>query len=185
MIEIINAWATVGMAKPWSRIEMSRKRRASGFFLVACLLLGGCSGSGRPDLAPVQGKVTYKGEAVSGATVVFLCPGAPRMAIGTTDAGGIYKLTSYEPNDGAMIGTHSITVTKFGGDGLPEVTSAPVDSKDMNKAIEQSMRQSAQAVVQAEKKGSGLPIKYSQMHTTDLKKEVVEGENVINLELTD
>jgi hypothetical protein len=34
-------------------------------------------------------------------------------------------------------------------------------------------------------KGSGLPIKYSQMHTTDLKKEVVDGPNVIDIELTD
>ena len=50
---------------------------------------------------------------------------------------------------------------------------------------EQSMRQSAQAAKAAEKKGSGLPLKYSQMHTTDLKKEVVEGENIIDIELTD
>jgi hypothetical protein len=165
---------------------MSRKRCASRLYLVfSLLLLGGCSGSGRPEMAPVQGKVTYKGKAVSGATVVFLCPGAPRMAIGTTDDGGNFTLTSYEPNDGAAIGTHSITVTKFGDDGLPEVTAPAVDSKDMKKAIAQSMRQSAQAAEAAEKKGSGLPLKYSQMHTTDLQKEVVEGENVIEIELTD
>jgi hypothetical protein len=107
------------------------------------------------------------------------------MAIGTTDNEGQFKLTTYEPNDGAMIGTHAVTVTKFGDDGLPEVTDAPVDSKDMKKAIEQSMRQSVQAAKQAEKKGSGLPLKYSQMHTTDLKKEVVDGENEIKIVLTD
>jgi hypothetical protein len=85
-----------------------------------------------------------------------------------------------------MIGIHTVTVTKYGESGLPEVIAAPTDDPEaMKKAIEESMHQSAQALEQAKKKGSGLPLKYSQMHTTDLKKEVVDGENVIDIELTD
>jgi hypothetical protein len=108
------------------------------------------------------------------------------MATGTTDADGNYTLTTYERGDGAMMGTHTVTVTKYGDEGFPEVISVPEDDPEaMKKAIEQSMRQSAQAVEQAHKKGSGLPMKYSQMHTSDLKKEVVDGPNVIDIELMD
>lgn len=166
---------------------MSWKRRVSGLFVTSCVLLGGCSGSGRPEMYPVQGKVTYKGEAVSGAAVAFLCTGAPRMAVGTTDASGTYALTTYEPNDGAMIGTHTVTIRKVGGNSeiAEDVPSGPMDSKALNKAIEQSMRQSVQQARKAEKSGSGLPLKYARMSTTDVQKEVVEGPNVIDIELTD
>jgi hypothetical protein len=184
--EIINVWATDATVKPWSRIEMGWRLRVVGLFVVGCLL-GGCSGSGRPAIAPVQGKVTYNGKAVAGATVVYLCPGAPRLAVGTTDESGNYSLTTYEPNDGAMIGTHTITVKKSGGDSGSDVETPaePLGPKEMTKAIEQSMHESAQQAREAEKSRSELPRRYAFMKTTDLRKEVVDGDNIIDLELTD
>jgi hypothetical protein len=164
---------------------MKRNFRLSALLLPGCLLLGGCFGSGRPEVTPVRGKVTYRSKPVAEATVAFLCDGAPRVAAGVTDADGNYTLTTFERGDGAMVGTHKVTVTKFSEAGTPEVTVDSTDPKDINKAIEQSMRQSAQVAAEAAKSGSGLPAKYAHMHTTDLKKDVVDGENVIDIELTD
>jgi hypothetical protein len=37
---------------------------------------------------------------------------APRAAIGTTDAQGHFSLTTFEPDDGAIPGTHIVTFSK-------------------------------------------------------------------------
>jgi hypothetical protein len=167
---------------------MSRKLCAVVAQLVAaCFLLAGCSGSGRPTVAPVHGKVTYHGEPVSEATVVFLCPGAPRLAVGKTDSNGNYQLTTYESNDGAVIGTHTVAVKKHKTE--PGQTDAaienvdPTDQAKVAKSIESAMRKSAQQIAKSEKSGSALPKKYSQLSTSDLHKEVVAGNNVIDIEL--
>jgi hypothetical protein len=170
---------------------MGRKPLAVGPFLAAsCFLLAGCSGSGRPTIAPVSGHVIYKGQPVADATVVFLCPGAPRLAVGTTDKDGNYQLTTYEPNDGAVIGTHTVTVKKFKNEpaATDPAAGAAIEMKDsaaLSKAIEKSMHEAARQAAKAEKSGSVLPAKYAQFKTSDLHREVVDGPNVINLELTD
>lgn len=159
-------------------------------FLASCLAVTGCSGSGRPAIAPVRGTVTYNGQPVAGARVVFLCPGAPRLAVGETDEGGEYQLTTYEPNDGAMIGNHVVTVKKKSttaetaqSDSGP--TGEALQGDALSTAIAQSMRESSQQAKKAEKGRSVLPVKYAYLKTSDLRKEVVEGENVINLDLSD
>jgi hypothetical protein len=127
---------------------------------------------------------------VAGATVVFLCSGAPRLAVGKTDERGEYQLTTYEKNDGAMIGNHVVTVKKK--DLTAETTDtdagAPGEAlhgEALAKAIAQSMRESSQQAKQAEKAGSLLPAKYAYLKSSDLRKDVVDGENVINIDLTD
>jgi hypothetical protein len=158
--------------------------------LASCVLLAGCSGSGRPALAPVRGTVTYKGKPVAGATVVFLCEGAPRLAVGTTDEGGEYHLTTYEPDDGAMIGQHVVTVKKRNtgtetADTADGATGGALQGEALSKAIAKSMRESSQQAKKAEKAPSLIPAKYAYLKTSDLRKDVVDGENVINIDLTD
>jgi hypothetical protein len=158
--------------------------------VASCVLVACCSGSGRPAIAPVRGTVTYKGKPVAGATVVFLCPGAPRLAVGKTDERGEYQLTTYEPNDGAMIGNHVVTVKKKDMAAEAASTDAaatgqPLQGEALSRAIAQSMRQSSQQAKKAEKAGSLLPAKYAFLKSSDLRKDVVDGENVINLDLTD
>jgi len=46
------------------------------------------------------------------------------------------------------------------------------------------MRKSAQQVAKSEKSGSLLPKKYAQLSTSDLRKDVVAGDNVIDIDLT-
>jgi hypothetical protein len=158
--------------------------------LASCVLAAGCSASGRPAIAPVRGTVTYRGQPVAGATVVFLCSGAPRLAVGKTDERGEYQLTTYEKNDGAMIGNHVVTVKKRSpGTETPDPsvagTGEALQGEALAKAIAQSMRESSQQAKQAEKAGSLVPAKYAYLKSSDLRKDVVDGENVINIDLTD
>jgi hypothetical protein len=155
-----------------------------------CLILAvlvfstGCGGGPkRPPLGTVRGKITYKGVPVKNAMVAFLGDGAPRMAKGTTDDNGNYQLTSYEENDGAIIGSHIITVIPMGEfDETSAVVPEDYDAK--NESLDKAREISAQQQEQLEKKPP-IPAKYGRRNTTDLRKEVKEGENVIDLELVD
>ena len=79
----------------------------------------GCSGGSGLGTVPVTGKVLLNGEPLEGATVVFNPSGEGRAASGTTDAAGVYKLTTDTNGDGALPGEYQIAVTKYDGKGVP------------------------------------------------------------------
>jgi hypothetical protein len=164
---------------------MMRRRCAAWLLAAAFCSFAGCGGSDRPATAPVRGQVTYRGKPVARAVVTFICPGAPRPASGTTDEAGNYQLTTFEPNDGAVVGTHVVTVKKRVSQ--PEASLPAVDpnatSTDISKAIEQAEKQTLERERKAEKAGSLLPAKYERHQTSNLRKEVAPGENIINIEL--
>lgn len=83
--------------------------RLSALALVF-LLVGGC-GPARPKTAAVKGTVTYKSEPVEGAAVMFQREGA-RPATGQTGDDGTFTLTTFDPNDGAVPGDYTVTITK-------------------------------------------------------------------------
>jgi hypothetical protein len=100
----------------------------------ACVLLAfvltvfaGCSGNDRPKLVPVSGTVLYNGEPVEAAHVVFLSETTERPARATTDAQGRFRLTSFDPHDGAVPGKHVITVSKVVGDDAPAAAASMED----------------------------------------------------------
>ncbi len=90
----------------------------SGLLLFAGLVsMPGCGGGGgavegRSKVYPVEGKVTYNGEPVEGATVIFHSVTENVAARGLTDAQGNFRLQTYTPNDGAVAGEHKVTVKK-------------------------------------------------------------------------
>lgn len=89
-------------------------RNSRVLVLVLALLLGagaGCS-SKRANLAPVKGAVTYRGDPLPNALVVFM-PETPDMmpATGLTDSQGHFELTTFVQGDGASLGKHRVTVT--------------------------------------------------------------------------
>ena len=137
-------------------------------------------------MAPVHGQVSYKGRPVAEATIEFVCAGASRPAAGTTDGQGNYRLTTFTSNDGAMIGTHVVTVNVNASESeasLPKITG--MDGKSQSKAIEDAARQSARHQQTAAKALLQIPKKYSARKTSDLNKEVAAGDNTINIELSD
>ena len=78
--------------------------------LLAVAMLIGC-GDGRPKRVSVTGTVTYQNKPVEGARVTFVCTGA-RPASSTTDSEGRFQLGTYGLDDGAVLGTHAVTVVK-------------------------------------------------------------------------
>jgi hypothetical protein len=88
---------------------------ARGCALVAiAAFLAGCGGA---DMAPVKGRVLFRGKPVGEASLTFSPipqndkdkePGKP--GTGFTDAEGNYVLSSYKPYDGAIVGDHRVVV---------------------------------------------------------------------------
>lgn len=149
---------------------------ASGLMLIAAFAVG-CSGgvSDRPEIAPVSGVVTYQGQTVPDAVVTFSKAGAPRKASGKTDAEGRFRLTTFNTNDGAVIGEHAVTVSKLKGPPPPALT-VDTTGPEYTKAME--------AAAKAPAAETGLPEKYADPEKSGLKNTVTsEGPNDFKIEL--
>ena len=85
----------------------------------------------RPPLAPVQGRVLFKGQPLRGAEIMTKPSGRGLAATGWTDAEGKFSLkTDIRGNyaDGATVGTHQVTVASYqpvSGPGSPPLLSPP------------------------------------------------------------
>lgn len=149
--------------------------------LFLALLASGCGGDAdRPKTVPVSGSVAYNGKPVENATVAFQCEGSPRAATGITDAEGKFTLSTFAINDGAVVGTHKITVTKDNPSAAPQVGAdgKPPEAADQAATFE--------AALDAEKFKGLLPEKYSSQSTTPLSETVSEtGVNEFVLQLKD
>jgi hypothetical protein len=77
--------------------------------LVGLIALAGCDRETTTN--PVRGTVTLDGRPLARATVQFLArdPGG-RDALGTTDADGVFHLSTFKPRDGAFAGKYKVVV---------------------------------------------------------------------------
>lgn len=154
------------------------KTLANALFLAVVVTSIGCGGPDRPELAAVSGKVMFNGQPVEGAEVVFRMEGTSRHATGTTGADGSYKLTTFEPADGAVPGEHSVTISKLKAD--QNVSSATAD--DPSAGYGSGMDSAATGGTVSGK--DELPQKYSKPESSGLKRTVVNGEsNEFNFDL--
>jgi hypothetical protein len=91
----------------------------------AMLLFAGCSNSEAPyvpELVPVTGTLTYKGQAVTGAIVAFHPAEAidfAEAAFAETDSQGRFSLLMQDFGRGAIPGDHVVTIMCPTG-GIPE-----------------------------------------------------------------
>src|SRR5438874_923554 len=76
-------------------------------WLTAWLLLTGCSDN-RIKTAPVEGAVTYKGKAVPQGSIMFQPQDGPAATANIKN--GRYTLKTYRDGDGAVLGSHKVTV---------------------------------------------------------------------------
>ncbi|MGD9633737.1 MAG: carboxypeptidase-like regulatory domain-containing protein [Pirellulales bacterium] len=141
----------------------------------------GCKGSSRAATYPVRGTITYHGQPLAGAAVTFMADGAARAATGKTDEAGTFQLTTFEPNDGAVPGTHVVTVKKYDSDP-PPLPAAPANGA-ADPASE--ARYTAAMARWQETAKIAVPQKYTNQRTSDLHREVVAGENVFEIQLVD
>jgi hypothetical protein len=136
-------------------------------------LFAGCTGStNRPKVAPVSGKVTHNGQPVTAGDVTFTPDGgtggsAAHIATGQIEPDGTYRLTTFNSGDGAVLGTHKVTVV---------VRSAA----DMRKVNELKGGKIAYKLPP-----SVLPPKYSSVESTPLKYTVDDKSNTIDIPLQD
>ena len=139
-----------------------------------CTLFAGCGGNngGERPTAPVKVSVTYKGNPVEGAIVQFISIENPQPAVGTTDKSGNCSLTTYKSNDGAIIGSNVITITKSEIDTKKIKASRPEDADLIGVTPTQNLK-------------SLIPNKYSAPGTSGLKEEVKKGPNAFTYELND
>ena len=148
---------------------------------AACGLVGCSRRSGLPETAPVHGQVIYKDRAVAGAHVSLIGEHAPRFAVGTTDEAGKFELTTFEPGDGAVLGAHTVTVSK----PAVEIETTSVDPTLDRDAYLAVLERAAERAIKAQAAGSLLPAKYADQKTSDLRVEVVRGGNDFTIELID
>jgi hypothetical protein len=82
--------------------------------LLFGVLIGCGSDSGFPKTYKVAGTVKQNGKPVDGALVTFLpsVQGA-KPAIGSTNANGEFRLSTFGPSDGAVAGDYKVTITKL------------------------------------------------------------------------
>jgi hypothetical protein len=136
-----------------------------------CLALAGCGG---PAVGRVTGKVTAGGRPVTQGTIMFI-PADGRAAVGQIAGDGTYNLTTIHPGDGALVGSHKVTIhaTKVGAATWAEPTSLEAEIK-LSKG---------QKVLVPGKVEWLVPERYSRLETTDLTASVRAGDNTIDFDL--
>lgn len=111
-----------------------------GFFCF----VAGCGGNAEEyETVPVSGVVTCEGKPIANATVNFT-PLADqgraagrrgRVALGMTDKDGRFKLTTYENDDGAIVGKHKVTVGLNFDESAGRVPSKPFACAKSSKEV--------------------------------------------------
>ena len=142
---------------------------------LSVLVFAGCSKSDRPEMVPVSGTVLYLGEPLEGASVRFTGK-VGRPAIGHTDANGRFTLTSFDEGDGAVLGEHAVTVTKY----------AKPSFEPPKKADGGYQFKSEAEMIAFYNRPSLLPARYGNSGQSGLRFTVTaEGANDFTIELTE
>ena len=139
---------------------------------AACLLAAGCGG---PKLGKVSGTVTSGGKPVTTGTIMFH-PAEGPTAVGAINADGTYTLTTIKAGDGAVIGSHRVTIeaTKVGPGSLADPSSFEEELKLAGKPSKILVPGKVEYLV---------PEKLAQLSTTDLTAEVKPGSNQVDFDL--
>jgi len=98
--------------------------------LLAACLLAGCSSKPEdmPELGQVSGTITLDGQPLEGAEITFE-PQAGTLSVGSTDETGHYELAYSKDYPGAILGTHTVRISKMGEPGSPNDTENQVPAK--------------------------------------------------------
>lgn len=100
--------------------------RAKTLLVFIALLLPAATGCepDYPETAPVSGRVTLSNEPVSGGEIQFW-PEDGMMATGRIESDGSYRLTTFQPDDGAILGEHRVAIRAEGPIGASGLITVP------------------------------------------------------------
>jgi len=153
---------------------------------LTVLSVFGCSAEKSLDTVPVSGRVTLDGAPVDGAKVVFApASGGGSAASGVTDASGNYKLTTLDPDDGALPGSYLVMISKTEQTGEDAASAAVKPGMSDEQATKAAMEAHV-AGGEAEPEFTDLlPAKYKDPAASGLKAEVTKGgQTEFNFDLT-
>ena len=139
----------------------SAAKNKNGLFLlaVAAALLA-CGACSKPrDIAPVHGKVTFRGEPVTEGLVVFEDKELPALASAKILPDGTYRVKVME-GDGLYLGDYAIRV-------VPPV----VDQLEMSKTPAK------------QKLYPNIPARYRDFQSSQLRLKVGEGDNPFDIDM--
>jgi hypothetical protein len=77
---------------------------------LAMVNVAGCDDG--PQMAPVTGKVLYNGKPLEFGSVTFQPPRG-QSARGKVQSDGSFSLSTYRPGDGAVVGSHKVSITCY------------------------------------------------------------------------
>jgi hypothetical protein len=153
--------------------------------LALLVILQGCSSDDGEPRQPVTGTVTQKGAPVEGAIVAFTPQAEGMPASGTTDASGVYKLTTKVSGDGAVVGKYKITITKYSTTlDKPEENANPAaDPSDITDEYPTGYDEMEESEVAASISKNLLPAQFALPETSGLTADVIVGENTFDFSL--
>ena len=135
------------------------------------LFTAGCNTG--PETAQVSGVVSFDGEKVPEGTISFYPVAGGRPASGQIQSDGTYKLSTFDPGDGALLGDHKVAIES------KKVTNAAPQPKSLQEEIA-----NPGAGATANPSVSWIvPEKYAAVATSGLTATVSEGENEVNFTL--
>jgi hypothetical protein len=144
------------------------------------VVVAGCAQQG-PDVNYVEGVVTLDGQPIEGVAVGFSPVDASKgtAAVGTTDANGVFKLTSTAggaTDAGAMPGDYNVTFMKSAVD---VVTAEEAQRMQNDPNYGQSSGELSAAPVAK----SAIPEAYNNPATSGVKATVASGKNEFKFDL--
>ena len=87
-------------------------RLTLAIMLPLLTVVAGCGGLTNPELTRVTGLVTFEGKPVGPGTVGFVpTDPAGSSASGTIEKNGKFKMSVFNPGDGALPGTYKVAIT--------------------------------------------------------------------------
>jgi len=141
--------------------------RCAAALAALTLLVTGC-GDGRDPRAPVSGRVTYGDAPVPEGRILFYPADGRRQAIGAIGVDGRYSLTTFDSEDGAFLGKHTVVI-----DAVRAVNTGPA-----------SLREEVDAKLAFVPKIERLvPEKYADLKTSPLEAQVEAVDNTINFDI--
>lgn len=142
--------------------HLERFNWANAIAIAAALLASGCSR--QTPAHPVGGRVTLDGKPLVDAQISFRPAQGPE-AFGVLDGDGRYRLSTRAAGDGAVAGTHAVT--------LSQVT--------VGLALEPGV---PPKLVKPTPGAMPVPEKYLRAETSGLTATVVPGENTFDFDLS-
>jgi hypothetical protein len=157
------------------------KSKCVGLSVVTLIsvVLSGCGGSNFPKTYKVNGTVVQGGKPVDGALVTFLSTEGGKSAIGSTNAKGEFKLSTFGPSDGALPGSYKVTITKTSGPppaASPALQPGVIASGDI-AADYAPPSSNVGAASSGGTPKNALPAKYASDSTSGLIATVMENDN--------